>query len=98
MGVRDLDLVRLLAGELLVVGVADDDGAALARDDLLVGVEGLGEDAVASEDHDDGQVLVDEREDAVLELAGHDGFAVEVGDFFDFEGAWDGALVVAWYG
>ena len=49
MGVRDLDLVGLLAGELLVVLVADDDGATLAGDDLLVGVEGLGEDGVTGE-------------------------------------------------
>lgn len=89
MRVRDLDLVCLLAGELLVVGVADDDGAALARDDLLVGVEGLGEDVVARQDHDDRQVLVDEREHAVLQLAGHDGLAVQVGDFLDLEGACD---------
>jgi hypothetical protein len=88
VGVRDLDLVGLLARELLVVGVADDDGTALAGDDLLVGVEGLGEDGVASKDHDDGQVLVDEGEDTVLQLAGHDGLAVEVGDFLDLEGAW----------
>ena len=88
MGVGDLDLVGLLAGELLVVGVADDDGAALASNDLLVGVEGLGEDGVASEDHDDGQVLVDEGEDTVLQLARHDGLAVEVGDFLDLKGAW----------
>ena len=88
VGVGDLDLVGLLAGELLVVGVADDDGAALASNDLLVGVEGLGEDGVASEDHDDGQVLVDEGEDTVLQLARHDGLAVEVGDLLDLKGAW----------
>ena len=88
VGVRNLDLVGLLAGELLVVLVADDDGATLAGDDLLVGVEGLGEDGVASEDHDDGQVLVDEGEDTVLQLARHDGLAVEVGDLLDLKGAW----------
>ena len=58
-----------------------------ARQTLLIGIEGFGEDVVASKDHDDGEVLVDEGQDAVFELAGHDGFAVEVGDFFDFEGA-----------
>ena len=54
---------------------------------LLVGIEGLGEDVVAGEDHDDREVFVDEGQDAVFELAGHDGFAVEVGDFFDLERA-----------
>ena len=85
--VRDLDAVRLLVGELLVARVADDDGPAAARDDLLVGVERLGEDVVAREDHDDGEGFVDQGEHAVFEFAGHDGFAVEVGDFFDLEGA-----------
>ena len=53
---------------------------------MLVGIQGFGEDIVAREDHDYGEVFVDEGEDAVFEFAGHDGFAVEVGDFFDFEG------------
>jgi len=97
VGVGDLDLVGLLAGELLIVGVADDDGAALASDDLLVGVEGLGKDGVASEDHDDGQVLVDEGEDTVLQLAGHDSLAVEVGDFLDLEGAWKKVSTCTWW-
>jgi hypothetical protein len=39
VGVRNLDFVGLLARELLVVLVADDDGTALASNDLLVGVE-----------------------------------------------------------
>ena len=80
---RDFDAVRLVAGKFFVARVADDDGPALASDDLLVRVQGLGEDVVAGEDHDDGEGLVDQSQDAVLELAGHDGFAVEVGDFFD---------------
>ena len=33
--------------------------------------------------------LVDEGEDTVLQLARHDGLAVEVGNFFDLEGAWE---------
>lgn len=52
---------------------------------LLVGVERFGEDVVASEDHDDGKVFVHESQHAVFELARHDGFAVEVGDFFDLQ-------------
>ena len=91
---RHLNLIRLLARELLIALVADDDGAPAARDDLLVRVEGFGEDVVAGEDHDDGKGLVDEGQDAVFQLAGHDGFAVHVGDFFDLEGAWRVALVM----
>ena len=94
MGVRDLDLVGLLAGELLVVLVADDDRATLAGDDLLVGVEGLGEDGVTGEDHDDGEVLVDESEDTVLQLTGHDGLAVEVTNLLDLEGALESGSVL----
>ena len=94
MGVRNLDLVGLLAGELLVVLVADDDGATLAGDDLLVGVEGLGEDGVTGEDHDDGKVLVDESEDTVLQLTGHDGLAVEVTNLLDLEGALESGSVL----
>ena len=81
----DLDLVRLIGGELGVLLVADDDWAALARNHLLVCVERLGKDVVASQDHDNGQILVHERQHAVLQLARHDCFAVEVGDFLDFE-------------
>lgn len=86
-GVRHFNAVRLLGRELLVARVADDDGPAAARDDLLVRVERLGEDVVARQDHDDGEGFVDEGQHAVFQLAGHDGFAVEVGDFFDLEGA-----------
>ncbi len=86
---RDLNLICLLPRELLVALVADDDRSAFTGNDLLVGVEGFREDVVAGEDHDDWEGFVDEGEDAVFELAGHDGFAVEVRDFFDFEGAWN---------
>lgn len=94
MGVRNLDLVGLLARELLVVLVADDDGATLTGDDLLVGVERLGEDGVTGEDHDDGEVLVDESEDTVLQLTGHDGLAVEVTNLLDLEGALESGSVL----
>lgn len=84
---RHLNAIRLVARELLVARVADDNRTALASNDLLVGVQGFGEDVVTREDHDDGKGLVDECEYAVLEFTGHDGFAVEIGDFLDFEGA-----------
>ena len=62
---------------------------------LLVGVQRLGEDGVAGEDHDDGKVLVHERQHAVLELAGHDGLAVQVGDLLDLERALERGRVLA---
>ena len=83
---RNLDAFRFIVGELGIAFVADYYGSAAASDDLLVGIQGFAEDVVAGEDHDYGEVFVDEGEDAVFEFAGHDGFAVEVGDFFDFEG------------
>lgn len=86
---RDLNPLCLVGRELGLTDVADDNGLALASDDLLVRVEGLGEDVVAGQDHDDWQVLIDEGENTMLEFAGHDGFAVEVGDFLDLEGAWN---------
>ena len=54
-----LDLVRLVRRELRVSGVADDDWATLSSNDLLVGIERLGENVIPSQDHDDWEVLVD---------------------------------------
>lgn len=85
--VGNLDSVGLLARELVVASVANDDWAALSGNDLLVCVEGLGEDVVAGEDHDDGKVLIDESEHTMLQLTGHDGFAVKVGNLLDLESA-----------
>jgi hypothetical protein len=82
----DLDLVRLVSGELRVVLVADDDGSSATGNDLLVGVERLGEDVVTGQDHDNGEVLVNQGEDTVLELSRHDSLAVEVRNLLDLEG------------
>lgn len=57
---------------------------------MLVGVEGLGEDLVPGEDHDDGKVLIDEGKNTVLELARHDGLAVQIRDLLDLEGTLEG--------
>lgn len=81
----DLDLVGLVSGELGIVLVADDDGSSAAGNDLLVGIERLGEDVVTGKDHDNGEVLVNQSKDTVLELSRHDGLAMEVGDFLDLE-------------
>ncbi|KXT02277.1 hypothetical protein AC579_8322 [Pseudocercospora musae] len=94
-GVWDFDLVGLVAWELLVVGVADDDWASLACNDLLVGVERLGEDVVAGEDHDDWEILVDKRKNTVLQLTRHDSLAVEVGNLLDLEGSLESSRVLS---
>lgn len=57
---------------------------------MLVGVEGLLEDIVSGEDHDDGEVLVNEGENTVLQLTRHDGFAVKVGNFLDLKSTLEG--------
>lgn len=92
---RDLDLLDLVGREFWVVLVADDDGVTLASDDLLVGVEGLGEDVVASQDHDDREVLVDQSEHAVLQFTRHDGLAVKVRDFLDLQGTFKSGGVLS---
>jgi hypothetical protein len=85
-GLGDLDLLSLGRLELLIVGVADDDGLTTTSNNLLVGVEGLLEEVVTGEDHDDGEVLIDQGQDTVLQLTRHDSLAVKVGDFLDLEG------------
>lgn len=52
---------------------------------LLVGVERLLEDLVTGEDHDNGEVLVNQGQNTVLQLTGHDSLAVEVGNFLDLQ-------------
>ena len=76
MSVRNLNLVGLLARELHVVLVADDNGTSLASDDLLIGVERFGEDGVTGEDHDDREVLIDKSKDTMLQFTRHDSFTV----------------------
>lgn len=58
---------------------------------LLVGVERLGEDVVTREDHDDGEVLVDQGQDTVLQLTRHDGLAVQVGNLLNLQGTLKGS-------
>lgn len=52
---------------------------------MLVGVERLLEDLITGEDHDDGEVLINQGQNTVLQLTGHDGLAVEVGNFLDLQ-------------
>lgn len=53
---------------------------------LLIGVERLLEEVVAGQDHDDGQVLVDQSQHTVLQLTRHDSLTVQVRDLLDLEG------------
>ncbi|KAI6754186.1 hypothetical protein HG530_012700 [Fusarium avenaceum] len=85
-GLGDLDLLGLGRLELLIVGVADDDGLTTTSNNLLVGVEGLLEEVITGEDHDDGEVLINQGQDTVLQLTRHDSLAVKVGNFLNLEG------------
>jgi hypothetical protein len=85
-GLGDLNLLSLGGLELLVIRVADDNGLAAASNDLLIGVERLLEEIIASQDHDDGEVLVDKGKDTMLEFAGHNSLAVKVRNFLNLQG------------
>ena len=70
--------------------VRDQDDAAAARGDLLHVRDGLLEELVARRDDDDGHRLVDQRDGAVLQLAGRIGLGVDVGDFLQLQRAFQG--------
>ncbi len=55
---------------------------------LLVGVERLCEYVIASKDHDDGKILINQGQDTMLKLTGHDSFAMKVGYLFDLQGTY----------
>lgn len=57
---------------------------------MLVGVQALGEDVITRQNHNNREVLVHQRQHAVLELARHDGLAMEVTNLLDLEGALEG--------
>jgi hypothetical protein len=67
--------------------------AAAGADFLQVALE-LFEQLVGRGHGDDGHVLVHQGQRAVLELAGGVGFGVDVGDFLELEGAFQGDGVV----
>ena len=62
---------------------------------LLIGVQGLLEEVVAGKDHDDGEVLINQGQDTVLELPRHDSLAVKVGNLLDLQGTFQGSRVLA---
>jgi hypothetical protein len=86
-----LDLLTGLVSELLIVLVADDDGTSTTSNNLLVGVQGLAEDSVTGKDHDDGEVLIDQSQNSVLQLSGHDGLTVKVRNLLNLQGTLKGS-------
>lgn len=62
------------------------EGPHLAGCDLLQGVLAFGEARVLHDDHDDGHLLVNQRQGAVLQLSSQDAFRVHVGYLFNFLG------------
>lgn len=58
---------------------------------MLVCVQGLGEEVVTGEDHDDRQVLVNKSQNTVLQLTRHDSLAVKVGNLLDLQSTLQGS-------
>ena len=67
--------------------VGDQQHLAAARHDFLHVGDGLLEQRVMRRDDDDRHVLVDQRDGAVLHLAGGIAFGVDVGDFLQLQRA-----------
>ena len=72
----------------------DGDDFALAGFDFLDVGDGFFVDAVGGGDGDDGHFGVDEGDGTVFHFGGGVAFGVDVGDFFEFEGAFEGGGVV----
>ncbi len=81
-----------VGGEPLVVG-QQHDLAAARRHFLHVG-DGLFVELVARRDHDHRHVLVDERDRPVLQLARRIAFGMDIGNFLELEGAFQGDRIV----
>jgi len=50
---------------------------------LLIGVQALLEQVIPSEDHDDRQILVHQRQHAVFEFSAHNSLTVQITNFLD---------------
>lgn len=70
-------------------------GGVFEKRTLLVSVQALGEDVVPRHDHDDGQVLVNQCQHAVLQLAGHDSLTVEVANLLNLKGTLESCTELA---
>src|SRR5271165_7125039 len=72
----------------------DDDAVAgfdffYVGDAFFVACDGIGIVFVAGGEDDDREIFVDEGVGAVLHFSGGIAFGVDVGDFFEFEGAFE---------
>ena len=56
---------------------------------MLVSVKGLSKDIITGKNHDDGQVLIYQGQNTMLQLSRHDSLAMEVGNFLDLESTYD---------
>ncbi len=77
--------VELGSGSSLLI--RDEDDTAAARGDFLHVRNGLFEETIVRCNHDDGHVLVDQRDRAVLQLAGSITFGVNIGNFLELQRA-----------
>ena len=97
------DLLSLVLVEFWVIGVTDDDRAARASNDcmpisiascasnimltLLIRIQRFGKNVVTGQNHDDGQILIDQGQDTMLEFTRHDSFAVQIRNLLDLQRA-----------
>lgn len=58
--------------------IVPDTQKALRELTLLVSIERLREDVVTCQDHDDGEIFVNQGQDTVLQFTGHDSLAVKI--------------------
>ena len=72
-------------GRVRGIRVADKDDLALPRGHFLHVGDGLVEELVSRGDHDDRHALVDQRDRAMLQLAGGIAFGMDVGDLLELE-------------
>ena len=80
--------------ELLVAARRERDDRSAARLDLLHVADHLLEHVIARRDRDDRHLLVDERDRAVLHLAGRIALGVDVRDFLQLQRAFERDRVV----
>ena len=80
--------------ELVVAARRERDDRPAARLDLLHVADHLLEDVIARRDRHDRHLLVDERDRAVLHLAGRIALGVNVGDFLELQRALERDRVV----
>jgi hypothetical protein len=81
-------------GEAVIAFGGDSDDVTFTGFDFLEVAEDFFVGAVLDGDDEDGHIFVDEGDGAMFHFAGGVAFGVDVGDFFEFEGAFEGDGVV----